>query len=115
VPSGVLLPPQTMADTRDLVNHLAGSARALSQAMIDPKAPPGSSESIEHQVRDLGAVALNSCDSGRAARADCVNEAPESTRRAEDDMPIRGSCLCGEVASEMSAPLYPPPRRRREA
>jgi len=111
----VLLPPQTMADNRDLVNHLAGSERALSQAMIDPKAPPGSSESIEHQVRDLGAVALNSCDSGRAARADCVNEAPESTRRTEDDMPIRGSCLCGEVASEMSAPLYPPPRRRREA
>ena len=61
VPSGVLLPPQTMADTRDLVNHLAGSERALSQAMIDPKAPPGSStalDSMEHQVRDLGAVAL---------------------------------------------------------
>ena len=114
----MLLPPQTMADTRDLVHHLAGSERALSQAMIDPKAPPGSStalDSMEHRVRDLGAVALNSCDSGRAARADCVNEAPESTRRAEDDMPIRGSCLCGEVASQMSAPLYPPPRRRREA
>jgi len=61
VPQGVLLPPQTMADTRDLVNRLAGSRRALSQAMIDPRNPPGtptSVDSLEHQVRDLGAVAL---------------------------------------------------------
>ncbi len=65
--------------------------------------------------RARGASCSHSCDSGRAARADCVYEAPESTRRAEDDMPIRGSCLRGEVASQMSAPLYPPPRRRREA
>src|SRR5437879_4627175 len=34
VPAGTLLPPDTMAATRDLVNRLAGSERALSQAMI---------------------------------------------------------------------------------
>jgi predicted TIM-barrel fold metal-dependent hydrolase len=43
------------------VNQLAGSERALSQAMCDPKAAPGSStaiDSLEHQVVDLGARAL---------------------------------------------------------
>ena len=61
VPSGVLLPPETMADTRDLVNATAGSMRALSQAMIDPKAPAGTStalDSLPHQVQDLGATGL---------------------------------------------------------
>jgi hypothetical protein len=61
VPTGILLPPQTMADTRDLVNRLAGSPRALSQAMIDPKEPPSHATSIasmEHQVKDLGAAQL---------------------------------------------------------
>jgi hypothetical protein len=61
VPSGVLLPPQTMAETRDLVNATAGSTRALSQAMIDPKAPAGTPtalDSLGHQVQDLGAKGL---------------------------------------------------------
>ncbi len=61
VPDGFPLPVETMAATRDLVNQLAGSERALSQAMCDPKAAPGSStaiDSLEHQVRDLGARAL---------------------------------------------------------
>ncbi len=61
VPNGVPLPVETMAATRDLVNQLAGSPRALSQAMCDPRNPPGrptSIDSLEHQVRDLGAVAV---------------------------------------------------------
>lgn len=61
VPNGVPLPVETMARTRDLVNELAGSPRALSQAMCDPRRPPGgetSIDSLEHQVRDLGARAL---------------------------------------------------------
>jgi predicted TIM-barrel fold metal-dependent hydrolase len=40
---------------------MAGSQRAVSQAMCDPRAPRNGSTSIaslEHQVRDLGAVAL---------------------------------------------------------
>jgi uncharacterized protein len=59
--SGVLIGPKAMADTRDLVNQLAGSQRALSQAMIEPKAPPGlvtSLDSFERQVKEFGAVAL---------------------------------------------------------
>lgn len=61
VPNGVPLPVDTMAATRDLVNQLAGSPRALSQAMCDPRNPPGSPtalDRLEHQVRDLGARAL---------------------------------------------------------
>jgi uncharacterized protein len=61
VPNGVPLPVETMARTRDLVNELAGSPRALSQAMCDPRRAPGSEtsiDSLEHQVRDLGARAL---------------------------------------------------------
>jgi predicted TIM-barrel fold metal-dependent hydrolase len=61
VPDGYPLPVETMAATRDLVNQLAGSERALSQAMCDPTAPPGSQtavDSLEHQVNDLGARAL---------------------------------------------------------
>lgn len=61
LPNGVPLGPEVMAETRDLVNQLAGSERCLSQAMIDPKAPPGSATSIdsmERQVRVLGGRAL---------------------------------------------------------
>jgi predicted TIM-barrel fold metal-dependent hydrolase len=61
VPNGVPLPVDTMAQTRDLVNQLAGSQRALSQAMCDPRTAPGSQtaiDSLERQVRELGAVAL---------------------------------------------------------
>jgi len=68
VPQGTILPPETMAATRDLVNQLAGSERALSQAMIDPTAPPGSStatDSMEHQ-RALGARAIK-CYTGTPA------------------------------------------------
>lgn len=36
VPDGVPMPPATMQATRDLVNQLAGSERAIAQAMIDP-------------------------------------------------------------------------------
>ena len=59
VPNGVPLPVETMAQTRDLVNELAGSPRALSQAMCDPRTAAGqprpSIDSLEHQVRELGA------------------------------------------------------------
>lgn len=61
VPEGYPLPVETMAATRDLVNQLAGSERALSQAMCDPRAPKGAQtavDSLEHQVRELGARAL---------------------------------------------------------
>lgn len=61
LPNGVPLGPEVMAQTRDLVNQLAGSERCLSQAMIDPKAAAGSPtaiDSMEHQVRDLGGRAL---------------------------------------------------------
>ncbi|MGH9389995.1 MAG: amidohydrolase family protein, partial [Vicinamibacteria bacterium] len=40
---------------------LAGSERAISQAMIDPKLPPGSPtaiDSLEHQVKNLRACAI---------------------------------------------------------
>ncbi|MDX2167940.1 MAG: amidohydrolase family protein [Deltaproteobacteria bacterium] len=69
VPNGVPLPVDTMAQTRDLVNALAGSPRALSQAMCDPRTPPGSQtalDSLERQVRELGAVALK-CYTGNGA------------------------------------------------
>src|SRR5262249_1640963 len=61
VPPGVPLTPSSMAGTRELVNQLAGSTRCLTQAMIDPKTPAGSptsSDSLEHQVRGLGAKAI---------------------------------------------------------
>jgi hypothetical protein len=61
LPPGFPLTPAVMAHTRDMVNDLAGSKRCLSQAMIDPKTPPGSptsTDSLEHQVRDLGAAAI---------------------------------------------------------
>src|SRR5437867_2219874 len=61
VPAGVPLTPSSMAATRELVNQLAGSTRCLTQAMIDPKTPAGSptsTDSLEHQVRDLGAKAI---------------------------------------------------------
>ncbi len=60
-PAGVLLPVEGMAATRDLVNELARSKRALSQAIVDPRDPPGSPkaiDSLEHQVRDLKTAAL---------------------------------------------------------
>ncbi len=68
VPLGTLLPPETMAKTRDLVNQLAGSERALSQAMIDPTAAPGSptaTDSLPHQLA-LGARAIK-CYTGTPA------------------------------------------------
>jgi uncharacterized protein len=61
LPNGVPLGPEVMAQTRDLVNQLAGSERCLSQAMIDPKVAAGAPtaiDSMEHQVRDLGGRAL---------------------------------------------------------
>jgi hypothetical protein len=61
VPDGVPMGPEVMAETRDMVNRLAGSNRALMQAMIDPLDPPGGNlpiESLERQVKDLGAVAV---------------------------------------------------------
>src|SRR4030095_7990448 len=61
IPAGMPLTPVSMAGTRDLVNQLAGSTRCLTQAMIDPKNPPGSptsTDSLEHQVKDLGAKAI---------------------------------------------------------
>jgi predicted TIM-barrel fold metal-dependent hydrolase len=61
VPNGVIFGPDLMFRTRDLVNELAGSERAIMQAMIDPKRAPGtptSVETLERQVRELGARAL---------------------------------------------------------
>jgi predicted TIM-barrel fold metal-dependent hydrolase len=69
VPNGVPLPVDTMAATRDLVNELARSPRALSQAMCDPRNPPGSPtaiDTLEHQVHDLGASALK-CYTGNGS------------------------------------------------
>jgi hypothetical protein len=61
LPNGIPMGPEVMAQTRDMVNELAGSERALMQAMIDPTLPdtaPTSRVSMQHQVRDLGARAL---------------------------------------------------------
>lgn len=61
LPYGVPMGPSSMAATRDYINELAGSERALSQAIIDPKAPPGtvtSLETLEHQVKTLKGRAL---------------------------------------------------------
>ncbi|HYY73923.1 MAG TPA: amidohydrolase family protein [Solirubrobacterales bacterium] len=58
--SGLVIGPKAMADTRDLVNQLAGSERALSQAMIEPAAPGGPTalRTFEQQVREFRASAL---------------------------------------------------------
>ena len=69
VPNGVPLPVETMAQTRELVNQLAGSPRALSQAMCDPRGAPGSEtalDTLERQVRELGATALK-CYTGNGS------------------------------------------------
>jgi hypothetical protein len=61
LPAGIPLGPEQMAKTRDLVNQLAGSERALSQVVCDPLAAPGAPTSIaslEHQVTDLKGRAL---------------------------------------------------------
>jgi hypothetical protein len=61
VPNGVIFGPDLMYRTRDLVNDLAQSERAIMQAMIDPKRLPGTPTSIdtlERQVNELGARAL---------------------------------------------------------
>jgi predicted TIM-barrel fold metal-dependent hydrolase len=57
----VPLGPEGMAETRDLVNKLAGSTRALIQAVCDPKQPPGSSthlDRMEIHVKQYKARAL---------------------------------------------------------
>lgn len=61
LPFGVPLGPEGMAKTRDLVNQLAGSTRALTQAVCDPKNPPGTSTSLdqmERHVKEFKAKAL---------------------------------------------------------
>jgi predicted TIM-barrel fold metal-dependent hydrolase len=61
LPYGLPMGPDSMAQTRDLINELAGSERALSQAIIDPLAPPGtetSLETLEYQVKTLKGRAL---------------------------------------------------------
>jgi hypothetical protein len=61
VPDGYPMPVDTMAETRDLVNQLAGSERALMQAMCDPQAAPGAQtaiDSLDYQVNTLDARAL---------------------------------------------------------
>jgi predicted TIM-barrel fold metal-dependent hydrolase len=58
---GIPIGPEAMADTRDLVNQLAGSERCIAQAVCDPKFRPGTPtaiSSLEHQVVDRGARAL---------------------------------------------------------
>jgi predicted TIM-barrel fold metal-dependent hydrolase len=58
--SGVIITPDAMADTRDLVNQLAGSQRCLAQAVCDPRTTSGptSIESLAHQVNDRNVSAL---------------------------------------------------------
>jgi len=68
LPSGTPMGPEAMAETRDLANQLAGSERCLTQAVIDPNIDHATIpyfqgqqtriESMEHQVRDLGARAV---------------------------------------------------------
>src|SRR5262249_38907720 len=61
LPDGVPCGPAQMAATRDLVNSLAGSERALSQVVCDPKVAPSMPTAIanmEHQLRDLKGRAL---------------------------------------------------------
>ncbi|HEV7734741.1 MAG TPA: amidohydrolase family protein [Candidatus Binatia bacterium] len=61
LPYGLPMGPDAMANTRDYINELAGSERALSQAIIDPKAPPGtptSFDTLEYQVKTLKGRAL---------------------------------------------------------
>jgi len=60
LPWGIPLGPKGMAQTRKLVNVLAGSERALNQAVCDPLAPAGAEtalDQLEGQVKD-GARAL---------------------------------------------------------
>jgi predicted TIM-barrel fold metal-dependent hydrolase len=69
VPGGTILPVQTMAATRDVVNGLAGSERTLIQAMIDPAAPSGyqtALDSLDQQVQANGARAIK-CYTGTSA------------------------------------------------
>lgn len=61
LPYGFPIGPVGMAETRDLVNELAGSERCISQVVCDPTAPPGtqtSFETLEHQVTELKGRAL---------------------------------------------------------
>jgi predicted TIM-barrel fold metal-dependent hydrolase len=61
LPAGVPQGPASMAATRDLVNQLAGSERALAQAVCDPLAPANQETaiaSLEHQVKVLKGRAL---------------------------------------------------------
>lgn len=54
LPGGVPMGPKAMADTGNLVNQLAGSQRAVWQAVCDPKNNPGTPTSIdamEEQVK----------------------------------------------------------------
>jgi uncharacterized protein len=57
---GVPLGPEAMADTRDLVNQLAGSERCLAQAVCDPMSTglATSIDKLEHQVAERGGRAL---------------------------------------------------------
>jgi uncharacterized protein len=87
LPNGVPLGPEAMAVTRDLVNELAGSERALSQAVCDPKVPDGQPTAIstmEHHVRDLKARALKcytySNNGWRLDDADGTRMLEEATR-----------------------------------
>ena len=61
LPYGIPLGPAGMTQTRDLVNELAGSERALSQAVCDPLAPAGAEtalDQMEKQVKEYKARAL---------------------------------------------------------
>jgi hypothetical protein len=61
LPAALPLGPSAMAETRDLVNQLAGSERALSQAVCDPTAPAGAEthiDTMEMQVKVLKGRAL---------------------------------------------------------
>jgi uncharacterized protein len=87
LPGAAILPVETMAATRDLGNQLAGGTqRLLSQALVDPLAPPGTSlavDSLEHQVRDLGASALKLYTSSGDWRLDDERVSYPMLERAE--------------------------------
>jgi hypothetical protein len=84
LPDGVPLGPAAMVATRDLVNRLAGSERALSQAVCDPKSLPGEPTAIdqmEHQVTQLRVARSSATPTATSAGGSTTNTAPRCSRR----------------------------------
>jgi hypothetical protein len=84
LPDGIPCGPAKMAETRDLINELAGSERALSQAVCDPKLPNGEATAIdqmEHQVRDLMAARSSATRTATAAGGSTTTTARGCSKR----------------------------------